>query len=175
MRSCVNKTLFKKKQVLGWIYWPLLYGVPLLKTLQLLPKAFRIKSDLFTLLYKAPYHPAPPFLGHKDPLVVAQSYALPLLPRSGQALLLSCEVLSSSCMAGLLLSLRSQIKCCFFIEPFSTMPQRMVHLAFLACPLQSTWLFLQSFDEFVPLMVCHPSLSPVWKVHEDRGHVYLVL
>lgn len=129
--------------------------MPLLKTLQLLPKAFRIKSDLFILLYKAPYHPAPPFLGHKDPLVVAQSYALPLLPRSGQALLLSCKVLSSSCMAGLLLSLRSQIKCCFFIEPFSTTPQRMVHLAFLACPLQSTWLFLQSFDEFVPLMVCH--------------------
>ena len=151
------------------MYWPLQYSMPLLKTLQLSSKAFRIKSDLFILLYKTPQHPASPLLGHQDPLAVSQSCTLPLQPRWGQVLLVP-QGPPLSCLAGLLFPLRSQVKCCFFREPLSTIPQRMVHLA---CPFQSTWLSWQSFDKVVLWTVFHQ--PPRWCGKSVKTEVLCIL
>ena len=109
-----------------------------------------MKSDLLILLYKAPHNPAPALWGIRPPccsLVLCPS----LSPMEGTS---PFPVLRGS---PLFLhnwppfSCRSQIKCCFFIEPFSTTPQRLVHLTLLTCPVQSTWLFRPCFDASVPL------------------------
>lgn len=97
--------------------WSLVYGAPLLKAIQLLPKAFRIKSNLPTVLYKA-------LMAQVFTCPGALTFLLPLCP--SVHLFLPTQVWASSplflqCSRQFLLGW-SQIKCCFIREPFPTTP-----------------------------------------------------